>query len=74
MQELNKSEPFYELAQLFIDLQRIVHRSNDWDSDITNEELQLYKYRDLKIAYALLKEDEDIAISVANIIKTVTGK
>lgn len=74
MQELNKSEPFYELAQLFIDLQRVVHRSNDWDSDITNEELQLYKYRDLKIAYALLKEDEDTAISVANIIKTVTGK
>ena len=75
MQELNKSEPFYELAQLFIDLQGVVHKSNDWtSSDITNEELQLYKYRDLKIAYALLKEDEDIAINVANIIKTVTGK
>lgn len=77
MQELNKTEPFYELAQLFIDLQGIVHRSNnpDWTfSDITDEEWQLYKYRDLKIAYALLKEDEDIAISVANIIKTVTGK
>lgn len=74
MQELNKTEPFYELAQLFIDLQGVVHRSNDWASDITNEELQLYKYRDLKIAYALLKENEDTAISVANIIKTVTGK
>lgn len=74
MQELNKTEPFYELAQLFIDLQRVFHRSNDWASDITDEELQLYKYRDLKIAYALLKEDEDTAISVANIIKTVTGK
>lgn len=73
MQELNKTEPFYELAQLFIDLQGIVHKSNNLN-DLSNEESNFYKYRDLTIAYALLKEDENIAISVANIIKTVTGK
>ena len=59
---------------LILTLATLQNSASDSGSPLYVEEKELWRYKDIRIAYELLKYDEQLAIQIANVIRTHTGK